>query len=202
MASSITSTNTAPPAGDGRHAEAPLTVEETAPRVLSFLDQLGLWANLGVSLLAPVGAIYVLQPATGARLSLLAAIVAVVVGTVLGTGLLALATIPGAQTGRPSMVLLRGLFGRTVSYVPTVLNVIALVGWSVFEIVVISAAAEQLLPWHQTRWPYVLVAGVLTTVMALRPSAPSGCCASTPSPQCSWPPCTCSSSCCAIPCPR
>ncbi len=67
------------------------------------------------------------------------------------------------------MVLLRGLFGRTVSYVPTVLNVIALVGWSVFEIVVISAAAEQLLPWHQTRWPYVLVAGVLTTVMALRP---------------------------------
>ncbi len=169
MASSITSTNTAPPAGDGRHAEAPLTLEETAPRVLSFLDQLGLWGNLGVSLLAPVGAIYVLQPATGARLSLLAAIVAVVVGTVLGTGLLALATIPGAQTGRPSMVLLRGLFGRTVSYVPTVLNVIALVGWSVFEIVVISAAAEQLLPWHQTRWPYVLVAGVLTTVMALRP---------------------------------
>jgi len=43
------------------------------------------------------------------------------------------------------------------------------VGWSVFEIVVISAAAQQLLPWHETRWPYVLVAGVLTTVMALRP---------------------------------
>jgi len=169
MTSSITPTHTAPPAGDGRRAEAPLTLEQDAPRVLSFFDQLGLWGNLGVSLLGPVGAISVLQPATGARLSLLAAIVAVLVGTVLSTGLLAVATIPGAQTGRPFMVLLRGLFGRTVSSVPTVLNVIALVGWSVFEIVVISATAQQLLPWHETRWPYVLVAGVATTVMAMRP---------------------------------
>ena len=169
MASSIISTPAAQRIPDRRHAEAPLTLEETAPRVLSFVDQLGLWGNLGVSLLGPVGAIYVLQPPTGPRLSLLAAIVAVVVGTVLGTGLLAVATIPGAQTGRPSMVLLRGLFGRTVSYAPTILNIIALVGWSVFEIVVISSAAQQLLGAHGLRWPYVLAAGVLTTVMAIRP---------------------------------
>ena len=169
MASSTTSAITSPRADGGRHVEAPLTLEGNAPRVLSFFDQLGLWGNLGVSLLGPVGAIYVLQPATGAPLSLVAAFVAVVVGTVLGTALLAVATIPGAQTGRPSMVLLRGLFGRTVSYLPTLLNVITLVGWSVFEIVVISTAAQQLLPWHETRWPYVLVAGVATSVMAVRP---------------------------------
>ena len=169
MAPSATSTHTTAPTAERRRAEAPLTLEEDAPRVLSLFDQLGLWGNLGVSLLGPIGAIYVLQPATGAPLSLLAAFVAVVVGTVLGTALLAVATIPGAQTGRPSMVLLRGLFGRTVSAIPTVLNVVALVGWSVFEIVVISEAAQQLLPWHEVRWPYVLVAGVLTTVMAVRP---------------------------------
>ena len=169
MAPPATSTHIATPTVEGRRAEAPLTLEEESPRVLSLFDQLGLWGNLGVSLLGPVGAIYVLQPAVGAPLSLLAAFVAVVVGTVLGTALLAVATIPGAQTGRPSMVLLRGLFGRTVSAIPTVLNVVALVGWSVFEIVVISEAAQQLLPWHELRWPYVLVAGVLTTVMAVRP---------------------------------
>jgi purine-cytosine permease-like protein len=46
---------------------------------------------------------------------------------------------------------------------------VQLVGWSVFEIVAITAAAQQLLPWHGVRWPYVVVAGVLTTIMAIRP---------------------------------
>ena len=62
--------------------------------------------------------------------------------------MVAAAAVPGAQTGAPSMVLLRGLFGRRLSYLPTLVNVVQLIGWSVFEIVVIAAAAEQLLPWH------------------------------------------------------
>src|SRR4051794_31000324 len=99
-------------------AEVPLTLEEPAPRVLSSWDQVGLWANLGVSILAPVGAIFVLQPAGFPQLSFVAAFLAVVVGTLLGTSLLALATVPGAQTGAPSMVLLRGLFGFRASYLP------------------------------------------------------------------------------------
>jgi putative hydroxymethylpyrimidine transporter CytX len=150
-------------------AEAPLTLTEEPPRVLGWLDQLGLWGNLGVSLLGPVGAIGVLEPAGFRPLSFVAAALAVVVGTVLGTALVAAAAVPGAQTGAPSMVLLRGLFGRRGSYLPTAVNVVQLVGWAVFEIVVIASAAEQLLPWHGHRWPYVVVAGVLTTVMALRP---------------------------------
>ena len=150
-------------------AEAPLTLYDEPPRVLGWLDQLGLWGNLGVSLLGPVGAIGVLQPAGFKPLSLVGAGLAVVVGTVLGTLLVAAAAVPGAQTGAPSMVLLRGLFGRRGSYLPTAVNVLQLVGWSVFEIVVIASAAQQLLPWHAHRWPYVVVAGVLTTVMAIRP---------------------------------
>lgn len=150
--------------------EAPLTLEEPAPRVLGWLDQLGLWGNLGVSLLGPVGAIFVLYPSDKVSpLSLTAALVSVVVGTLLGTLLLGLAAVPGARTGAPSMVLLRGLFGTRVSYVPTALNVLQLVGWGVFEIVIIAGAAQQLLPWHGLRWLYVVVAGVLTTVMVLWP---------------------------------
>jgi putative hydroxymethylpyrimidine transporter CytX len=150
-------------------AEAPLTLEEEPPRVLGFTDQLGLWANLGVSLLGPVGALGVLVPFGFSPLSLAAAGLAVVVGTALGTLLVGVATIPGAQTGAPSMVLLRGLFGVRMSYVPTLLNCLQLVGWGVFEIVIIAKAGQQLLPWHGARWPYVVVAGVLTTLMTLRP---------------------------------
>jgi NCS1 family nucleobase:cation symporter-1 len=150
-------------------AEAPYTLEEPPPRVLGWWDQIGLWGNLGMSILGPVTAIYVLQPVTGAQMSYAAAAAAIVVGTILGTLLIASAAVPGAETGAPSMVLLRGLLGRRLSYLPTLVNVVQLVGWSVFEIVVIAAASEQLFPWDGHRWPYVVVAGVLTTAMAIRP---------------------------------
>jgi putative hydroxymethylpyrimidine transporter CytX len=151
-------------------AEAPLTLEEPAPKVLGWLDQIGLWGNLGVTLLAPVGASYVLLAGTGAgRLSFVGAGVAVVVGTVLGTLMIAAAAVPGAQTGAPSMVLMRGLFGRELSYLPTAINVLQLLGWTVFEIVVIASAAQQLFPWHTHRWPYVVIGGVLTAAMTIRP---------------------------------
>jgi len=39
----------------------------------------------------------------------------------------------------------------------------------VFEIVVISSAAQQLFPWHAHRWPYIVIAGVLTAAMTIRP---------------------------------
>src|SRR3954451_19442745 len=151
------------------HIEAPLTLEEPPPRVLGWWDQIGLWGNLGMSILGPVTAIYILQPATGSQMSYAAAAAAIVVGTLLGTLLIAGAAVPGAETGAPSMVLLRGLLGRRLSYLPTIVNVVQLVGWSVFEIVVIAAAAEQLFPWDGHRWPYVVVAGALTTAMAIRP---------------------------------
>src|SRR3954467_6730827 len=151
------------------HVEAPLTLEEPPPRVLGWWDQIGLWGNLGMSILGPVTAIYILEPFQLKAMSYVGAAAAIIVGTILGTLLVAAAAVPGAQTGAPSMVLLRGLFGRRLSYLPTLVNVVQLVGWSVFEIVVISAAAEQLLPWKGHRWPYVVVAGVLTTLMAIRP---------------------------------
>src|SRR3954471_20763878 len=151
------------------HVEAPLTLEEPPPRGLGWWDQIGLWGNLGMSILGPVTAIYILQPYQLAQMSYVAAATAIIVGTILGTLLIAAAAVPGAQTGAPSMVLLRGLFGLRLSYLPTVVNVVQLVGWSVFEIVVIAAAAEQLLPWDVHRWPYVVVAGAVTTAMAIRP---------------------------------
>ncbi|HVT20491.1 MAG TPA: cytosine permease [Mycobacteriales bacterium] len=152
-----------------RRGEAPLTLDQPPPKVLGWLDHLGLWGNLGVTLLAPVGALFVLSPGTTPPLSYVAAGLAVVVGTVIGALMLGAAAIPGAQTGAPSMVLMRGLFGRRLSYLPTLVNIVQLLGWTIFEIVVISSAAAQLLPWHDHRWPYVLIAGVLTAAMTVRP---------------------------------
>jgi nucleobase:cation symporter-1, NCS1 family len=149
---------------ENRRAEPGLTLADEQPRTLGFLDQNALWGNLGISLLGPVTAVAVVADG----MSLLAALVAIVVGTLIGTAGVGLAAVAGARTGLPAMVLLRGLFGAKLSYLPTVLNLIQLLGWAVFELVVIATAAGQLLPWHVT-WLYVLAGGVLSTVMAVWP---------------------------------
>ncbi|MGH3745103.1 MAG: hypothetical protein ACRDTP_09615, partial [Mycobacteriales bacterium] len=48
-----------------RHADVGPTLASPVPQTLSFLDQLGLWGNLGVSLLGFTGALFVLFPGTG-----------------------------------------------------------------------------------------------------------------------------------------
>jgi nucleobase:cation symporter-1, NCS1 family len=153
-----------------RRSEVPKTLVEPVPRALSLCDQLGLWGNLGVSLLGFTGAIFVLQPGgTGTpELSLAAALTAIVVGTLLGTVVLALSGIPGTHTGAPAMVLLRGLFGARVSYLPTALNILQLFGWSIFELVTIATAAHTVAPAVPKRG-YVLIAGVLTALLTIRP---------------------------------
>jgi NCS1 family nucleobase:cation symporter-1 len=130
--------------------------------VLGFLDQFGLWANFGISLLIPVVAVFFVQT------SLVAQIAAVVVGTTLGCVLVGSVAAIGAQVGAPTMVVARGLFGRKGSYVPTVLNIVQCLGWAAFEVWIISTAAQQV--WSDApRWPFVVLAGAIATAMALRP---------------------------------
>jgi nucleobase:cation symporter-1, NCS1 family len=150
--------------------EAPYTLEEPAPKVLGFWDQSAFWANLGVSLFAFSGAYTVLAPdANGAaQLPITAGIVAMTVGTVLGGLMLGLAAVPGARTGQPAMVLLRGLFGARLSYVPTLLNIVQLIGWGTFELIVIAEAAQALYD-GVPRWVYVVAAGLLTTALTIWP---------------------------------
>lgn len=144
--------------------EAPTTLAEDQPRSLGFADQLGLWANLGISLLIPVTATFLVAPGQ----SFVATVVAILAGTAIGCVLLALVARAGARTGAPTMVLLRGLLGRSGSYAPTALNLLQCVGWATYEIWIISFAAHAV--WDGLpRWGYVLIAGAVATLMALRP---------------------------------
>ena len=153
-----------------RRSEVARTLAEPVPQALSLLDQFGLWGNLGVSLLGFTGAIFVLQPyGTGTpELSLTAALAAIAAGTLLGTLPIALAGLPGARTGAPSMVLLRGLFGARLSYLPTALNIAQCLGWGVFELVTIATAAHTVAP-ALPRPGYVLIAGAATALLTIRP---------------------------------
>lgn len=149
--------------------DAPRTLAEAPPRTLGLADQVALWGNLGITLTVPVAGAFVLQPSTALPpLGLAAAITAVLLGTAIGSLVLALAAVPGAETGAPAMVLLRGLLGRRGSWAPTVLNIAQCVGWAAVEVAIIGDGAAKLFP-AVPRAAFVLGAGALATALALRP---------------------------------
>jgi nucleobase:cation symporter-1, NCS1 family len=108
-------------------------------RTLGLWDLTVLWGNLGVSLLVLViGALLV--PA----LSLRDALLAILVGGVIGNAMVGAAGMIGADARVPSMVLLRAPLGRRGSYIPTALNALQCLGWATFELIIIAAAASAL----------------------------------------------------------
>jgi len=133
-------------------------------RTLSGLDTGLLWGNLGISLLVLFTGTFL------AGLGLQRALLAVVVGAVLGCALLGLAGLIGFERRVPGMVLLRAPLGHRGSYAPSVLNIAQNLGWAVFELYVMSLAAAALSErvfGFEARWLWVLVFAALTVWLAL-----------------------------------
>jgi putative hydroxymethylpyrimidine transporter CytX len=168
--SAVSSPGTEPSRGaPAVRAEAPRTLAEPAPRALGLADQLGFWGNLGISLLGFGGAVAVQAPAGLPALSTGGALAAIVVGTLLGSAVLGASLVLGARTGAPAMVLLRGVLGGRASGLPTVLNIVQCLGWGTFELVVIARGLGALTHGALPRWAGVLIAGLVTTGLTLRP---------------------------------
>src|SRR5437763_6131842 len=158
--------------GEGR--KGPVDVEtaswgiEPVPerlRVLGLVDTLLLWANLSISLLVIVLGAF-LVPA----LSLKGAFAAILVGALAGNLLLALAGMIGADARVPGMVLLRAPLGQRGSFAPTVLNVAQNLGWSTFELIIISTAAAALSDrvfGFSARWVWAIAFGGVSVVLGL-----------------------------------
>jgi nucleobase:cation symporter-1, NCS1 family len=134
-------------------------------QILGGLEMGLLWGNLGVSLLVIVaGALLV--PA----LSLPDALLAIVVGCVIGNLMLAAAGMIGADARVPGMALMRAPLGQRGSLLPTAVNVAQGVGWTIFELLVIATAAAALsdeLFGFRAQWLWTVVFGVCALVLAL-----------------------------------
>jgi nucleobase:cation symporter-1, NCS1 family len=134
-------------------------------RVLGTADQTMLWGNLGVSLLVLVVAQF-LVPA----LSLRDALIAVLVGSLIGNAMLGAAGLIGADGRVPAMVLLRSPLGERGSYLPTALNVAQCLGWATFELIIIAAAAGALsdeLFGFEAKWAWTIFFGAAAAALAL-----------------------------------
>ena len=132
-------------------------------RLLGVLDTFLLWTNLGISLLVLVAASYF-------GLSLKQAVLATVVGAVIGNAMLALAALIGADARVPTMVLQRAPLGQRGSYLATGLNVLQCLGWATFELIIIATAAAALSKraFHfEALWMWKLLFGAIATTLAL-----------------------------------
>ena len=146
--------------------EAPSWGIEPVPermRVLGLTDTFLLWTNLGISLL-------VLVLPGFFDLSLGKALLATLVGGVIGNSMLAVAGMIGADGRVPAMVLQRAPLGHRGSYLATVLNVLQCFGWAIFELIVIATAAGLLcdkLVGFKATWMWTVLFGGLTAALAL-----------------------------------
>ncbi len=128
-----------PQSSSDQDAYAPLVPVPEAKRRLGFRDAFALWFSLGIGLLVlQAGAL--LMPG----LSPVEALLAIVAGSAIGAVLLALAGVVGQDTGLATIAALRPTLGIHGAAVPALLNVVQLVGWGAFEIIVMRDAANTL----------------------------------------------------------
>ena len=102
-----------------------------AERSFGFRDHAALWLSLGVGLLVmQIGAYLV--PAVGPQQAALV----IVLGSILGAGMLAWTAKLGCDTGLSSSGLMHATYGSSFAKLPVLLNMVQLVGWTTFELVV------------------------------------------------------------------
>lgn len=109
---------------------------EKKQKVLSGKNFFVLWSSLGIGLLVISAGSFISSS------NMTEAITAIIVGSIVGSVLLALAGKIGSDHSVPSIVSMRPAFGLHGSYLLTILNMFQLIGWSTFEITILSKAAN------------------------------------------------------------
>ena len=141
---------------------APVSQHE---RLFTGFTHASLWFSLGVGLLVmQVGAYLV--PAMGTR----DALMAILIGSIVGSGLLASTAKLGCDSGLSSAGLMNRVYGSSFARLPVLLNIVQLVGWTTFELVVMrdgtAAIGERALGLKlNTVWPTLLWGGILILLM-------------------------------------
>ncbi len=113
-----------------------------ADRVFNWPQHASLWFSLGVGLLVmQIGAYLV--PSVGSR----DAVIAIVLGSLIGSGLLAWTAKLGCDSGLTSAGLMHTTYGSAFARLPVLLNIAQLIGWTTFELVIMregtAAVARQ-----------------------------------------------------------
>jgi putative hydroxymethylpyrimidine transporter CytX len=128
---------------------------------LGGLDYFILWSSLGVGLLVFSAGSFL------SAASFIDATLAIIVGSVAGSILLALAGKIGSDHGIPSLISMRPSLGIRGSYMPAVLNIMQLIGWTTFEIMIMARAAEMLAGSVMPYYFWAVIFGALVALLGI-----------------------------------
>ena len=117
-------------------ALAPVAAQD---RVFAWRDHASLWFSLGVGLLVMQMGAYLLPALSPAQ-----ALMAITLGSLIGAGLLGWVGKLGCDSGLSSAGLMHSVYGRHFARLPILLNIIQLLGWGSFELVVMRDATVAL----------------------------------------------------------
>ena len=135
-------------------ANEALTPIPDAQRVFRWHDHASLWFSLGVGLLVMQMGAYLLP-----ALSPVQALMAITLGSLIGAALLGWVGKLGCDSGLSSAGLMHSVYGRHFARLPIVLNIIQLLGWGSFELVVMRdatvALGKQSGAMAATYWPWL-----------------------------------------------
>ena len=129
-------------------------------RILGGFDYFILWSSLGVGLLVFSAGSFLSET------PFYHALLAIIIGSITGSVLLSMAGKIGSDHAIPSLIGIRPAFGLYGSYLAAVLNIIQLIGWTTFEILILSKAAEQLTNMHVT-FVWNIIFGVIITLLGI-----------------------------------
>ena len=87
------------------------------------------------------------------------AVLAIIIGSLTGSLLLAVAGKIGSDHAVPSLISMRPSFGVRGSHLPAILNIIQLIGWTTFEIMIMSKASEMLVGNHIPYYIWTIIIG-------------------------------------------
>ena len=151
-ASTSSASASASPAGSAGRTNTALSPLLASERSFGFREHASLWLSLGVGLLVmQIGAYLV--PALGPK----EAVMVIVFGSILGAGLLAWTAKIACDSGLSSSGLMHAAYGSSFARLPVLLNMVQLVGWTTFEIVVMRdgtlAIARQSGGFTGSVWP-------------------------------------------------
>jgi NCS1 family nucleobase:cation symporter-1 len=132
-------------------------------RNLTGFDFFLLWAGAAVSL-AEIWAGGILVP-----MGYITGLVVILLGHIIGNTPLAFGSIIGSQWGIPTMVGTRPAFGIRGSYIPAVLNIFQLIGWTAVMVWIGGQAAATFTQDSSLYTPtfWIILLGVITTLWAL-----------------------------------
>jgi len=137
------------------------TIDEPSNGTLSGKNFFALWSSLGVGLLVLSTGSFLID------FGYTNSILAVIIGSAVGSFLLALAGKIGSDNKIPSITSVNPTFGKIGVIIPAFFNIIQLIGWTTFEIMIMSKVIETISDNYIPNYISSVIIGIIIIIFGM-----------------------------------